>query len=99
MDSTARDGRRGHGPRLEPERGDGALPIQSLFADQPAGARPTRAAQASRKPCVLVTASEGADAVAGKSGCSFAALPAHFGLDTVEVRLIRPPLSLDGSAG
>ena len=52
------------------------------------------AAQASRKPCVLVTASEGADAVAGKSGCSFAALPAHFGLDTVEVRLIRPPLSL-----
>jgi len=48
---------------------------------------------------VLVTASEGADAVAGKSGCSFAALPAHFGLDTVEVRLIRPPLSLSGSAG
>ena len=43
---------------------------------------------------MLVTASEGADEVAGKSGCSFAALPAHFGLDTVEVRLIRPPLSL-----
>ena len=57
------------------------------------------AAQASRKPCVLVTASEGADAVAGKSGCSFAALPAHFGLDTVEVRLIRAPALPDGSAG
>ena len=57
-----------------------SVSLRSIAAARP----PPSRSQESRRPCVLVTASAGADAVASKSGCSFADLPGRYGLNVVE---------------